>query len=368
MKELTMSNTLKLICLALLPSLGFASDQTPSVDFSGYSLTVKVLEAYFKAAPTDIKSAFQNCRWTKPDGAQITVFRPKPEDATVNFKVEGSVDTNRFAPGIRNSLITVALVQALNAKIDQNEPWPSWFSRKTSSQLMLPSNTFQEYWLDNGIACKYNLDRGLSCHGSVPRELFDAIAMNSQNNNVTSTSEPKSEPTLASASGRNDEKTLPNPIATSSTEENEFMKKIREQKLKQTTPAQKKICSSFIEELVRSGAYTVNQEDGQTQLNFEFKFSDKMDGFNKDVLENDIQKYGADQIPAYISNTCARDIACLATWFFWWSFFNNNGASAQYFLKNGSELTLGATRAANEFSGHVIIPTELFESMKKKAQ
>ncbi len=43
MKELTMSNTLKLICLALLPSLGFASDQTPSVDFSGYSFRPRPL-------------------------------------------------------------------------------------------------------------------------------------------------------------------------------------------------------------------------------------------------------------------------------------------------------------------------------------
>jgi hypothetical protein len=163
-----MNNTLKLLCLVIVPSLSFAADQTASVDFSGYSLTVKILEAYFKANKSTV-SSFSNTIYTKPDSATITVFEPNPEDATVEFLFNSSgIYKNAFAPGIRKDILSLAIAQTLEGKL-------TWQERFTGYST-------QEYALDNGITCKYNIwsPPYVSCHGSIPRELFDAMKKNTE--------------------------------------------------------------------------------------------------------------------------------------------------------------------------------------------
>jgi hypothetical protein len=161
--------------LAILPSLSFASGQTASSpDLSGYQLTQKVLTTYFRTA-----SSFNNLVTTKPDNAKITVSKPNKEDIIVNFQVECSTASeNDFAPGLRKDLVTVAVIETLNKKISETETWPSWIARPLTGYT-------EEHWLDDGIACKYikgqyEKNYRISCHGSMPRELFDAMQKNAE--------------------------------------------------------------------------------------------------------------------------------------------------------------------------------------------
>jgi hypothetical protein len=154
--------------------------------------------------------------------------------------------------------------------------------------------------------------------------------------------------------------------AVNKTENDDFMKKIREQGLKKTTPDQAAVSEELIKQLVRSGQYTATQEGTTTTLSFAFsKFSDKMRGYAEDAVKNDIRKYGNNKIPPPVLSRCGNDMECLFTWVFWWNHPNAFGSSGQYWLKNGCVMTAGASSEGP--AGYVSMPTELFESMKKEA-
>lgn len=167
MKEHTMGKTLKLLCLAILPSLSFAADQaTGAVDFFGYSLTQKVLAAYFKANESDASTS-KNTVWTE-HGSEITISKLKPESSIVAFKFK------TVALSDCEDNLASAIVEMLKSKGCEGV-------------------FYKDYELDNGIVCKYKFSKPseyhqyksryehyVSCHGSISRELFDAMKKNAE--------------------------------------------------------------------------------------------------------------------------------------------------------------------------------------------